>query len=74
MTVRVNAAPPAVALVGAIVLVVGNGLLTVKASAGVDVPSLGVGFVTVTDTVPAVIISDAAIEAVNSPELTKLAV
>lgn len=61
VTVSVNAAVPANLLVGDKVLSVGAGLLTVKVSAGVDVPPPGVGFVTVTEIVPAVAISDDAI-------------
>jgi len=74
LTVNVNAASPAVLLAGDKGLeMVGTGLFTVKLSAGVDAPPPGVGFVTVTEIVPAVVISDAAIEVVNCAELTKVA-
>jgi xanthosine utilization system XapX-like protein len=65
--VRVNAAPPAVALVGLMEVRVGAGFaaaLTVKFAAA-DVPPPGVGFVTVTGNVPAVAISAAVIAAVT---------
>jgi len=61
-TVSVNAAPPAVALVGEIDASVGAGLLIVNVCAP-DVPPPGAGFVTVTFTVPAVAISAAGIVA-----------
>ena len=51
-TVKVNCAPPAVAQVGLIEVVVGTGLLIVKVCA-FDVPPPGAGFTTVTDAVPA---------------------
>jgi hypothetical protein len=63
-TVRVNAAPPAVALEGESEVGVGDGLLMVKVSP-LDVPPPGVGFTTVTDAVPAVAMSLAGTEAVN---------
>jgi len=69
LTVNVNAALPAVLLGGDNVVTVGTGLFTAKLSAGVDVPPPGVGFVTVTEIVPVVTISDAAIEVVSCPEL-----
>src|SRR5439155_24780018 len=50
-TVKVNCAPPAVAQVGLIEVVVGTGLLIVKVCA-FDVPPPGAGFTTVTDAVP----------------------
>jgi hypothetical protein len=65
VTVKVNPAPPAVAINGERLEVVGTGLLTVKVSAGVEVPPPGAGFVTVTDLVPAVVISEAAISALT---------
>jgi len=71
LTVRVNGASPAVALVGEILDVTGTGLLTVKVSAGVDVPPPGAGFVTVTDLRPPDAISDAAICVVNCVEFMK---
>ena len=46
-TVNVNCAPPAVAQVGLIELVVGTGLLIVNVC-GFDVPPPGAGFTTVT--------------------------
>jgi hypothetical protein len=70
-TVRVNAAPPAVALVGARVVIVGAGLLTVK-FVGADVPPPGPVFVTVTGNVPAVAMSAAAIAAVTWVALTNV--
>jgi len=48
LTVRVNSGSPAVTLDGERLLVIGNGLLTVKFNAGVDVPPPGAGLVTVT--------------------------
>ena len=71
LTVSVNAASPAVALVGEIFEVTGTGLLTVKLIAGVDVPPPGAGFVTETDLTPPVAISDAAICVVNCVEFMK---
>ncbi len=65
VTVVVKPTFPEVALEGERLLVVGNGLLTVKVNADVDVPPPGVGFVTVTGIVPAVAISDAAMAAVT---------
>jgi len=73
LTVNVNAVSPAILLVGDNVVTVGTGLFTAKISAGVDAPPPGVGFVTVTEIVLAVVISDAAIEVVNCPELMKVA-
>jgi uncharacterized membrane protein YedE/YeeE len=72
-TVNVNAAPPAFALVGESVVIVGAGLSTVKFTA-VEVPPPGVGFVTVTGNVPAVAISAAVIAAVTSVALTNVVV
>ena len=70
--VRVKAGPPAVALVAERALVVGNWLFIVKVRAGVEVPPPGLGFVTVTATVPLVNISDAEMAAVTCvpPPLT----
>src|SRR6266852_3255614 len=65
-TVNVKVGPPAVALVGEILVVVGMGLLAamiLKTAVG-DVPPPGGGFVTVTCTVPAVEISAAEMAAV----------
>jgi len=61
-TVNVRAAPPAVALGGAIEISVGAGLVTVNTCA-FDIPPAGTGFVTVTFTVPAVVMSPAGIVA-----------
>ena len=60
--VNVKAAPPAVPLVGAIEVSAGPGLLIVKVCA-LDVPPPGAGFVTVTFSVPAVVMSPAGIVA-----------
>jgi hypothetical protein len=68
-TVRVNAAPPAVALEGESEVALGFGLLMVKVSP-LDAPPPGVGFTTVTDGVPAVAMSLAGTEAVNFVALT----
>ena len=73
VTVSVNAAAPAVTLVGERMLVVGTGLLTVKVSAGVVVPPPGVGFVTVTGMMAPVAISDAAIRALTCVVSMKVA-
>lgn len=73
LTVRVKAAPPAVALVGESEVIVGARLLTVKLVA-VDVPPPGAGFVTVTPSVPAVAMSAAVIEAVTWVALTNVVV
>jgi hypothetical protein len=72
-TVRVKATPPAVALVGEIVVIVGAGLFTVKVTA-FDVPPPGAGLVTVTLRVPAVATSEAWTAAVNFVALTKVVV
>jgi hypothetical protein len=72
-TVSVNAAPPAVAFVGTSVVIVGAGLLIVNVCAA-DVPPPGVGFVTVTGTLPAVAISAAVIAAVICVALTNVVV
>jgi hypothetical protein len=61
-TVNVNAAPPAVALVGEIDVSVGAGLLIVNVCA-FDVPPPAEGFITVTFIVPAVTMSPAGIVA-----------
>ena len=71
-TVRLNAAEPAVALVGCSVVIVGVGLLaavTVKLTA-LDVPPPGEGLVTVTGGVPAVAMSEARMAAVSLVALT----
>jgi hypothetical protein len=51
-TVKVSCAPPAVAQIGLIELVVGVGLLIVNVC-GFDVPPPGGGFTTVTEAMPA---------------------
>jgi hypothetical protein len=63
-TVRVKAGPPAVALLGEIELIAGTGLLMVNVIA-FDVPPPGRAFTTVTETVPAVLISDEGTAAVT---------
>ena len=63
LTVRVNAAPPAVAPVGDSEVIAGAGLLTVNVAAA-EVPPPGAGLVTVTGNDPAVAISAAVIAAV----------
>lgn len=62
-TVRLTAAPPAVALVGEIEVSVGAGLLIVKVCA-LEMPPPGGGFVTVTFAVPPVAISAAGMAAI----------
>ena len=69
VTVRVNAAPPAVAPGGESELAFGDGLLTVNVRAH-DLPPPGVGFITVTPAVLAVAMWPAGTEAVNSVPLT----
>ena len=71
VTVRVKAAPPAVALEGESKLAVGIGLLMVKVRA-FDVPPPGEGFTAVTEAVPAVAMSLAKIAAVNCVPVTKV--
>lgn len=71
LTVSVNAAPPAVALFGAIVVIVGGGLVTLKFTA-TDVPPPGTGLVTVTGNAPTAAISDAVMAAVTCVELTNV--
>jgi hypothetical protein len=68
-TVRVNAAPPAVALEGESEVAVGSGFLMVNVRA-FDVPPPGVGFTTVTNAVPPVAMSLAGTEVVNFVPLT----
>src|SRR6266436_634172 len=72
-TVSVNAVPPAIALDGESVVIVGAGLLTVK-FVGTDVPPPGAAFVTVTGKVPAVAMSTAVIVAVTCVALTTVVV
>ena len=73
VTVRVNAAPPAVADEGESEVMVGVGLLTVKVFP-VDVPPPGAGLKTVTVGVPAVAMSVASMEAVACVEEMTLVV
>ena len=68
-----NADPPAIAVLGEILVSDGGGLVTVKASA-VDVPPPGAGVKTVIENVPAEAMSDAGIVAVNCVLLTKVVV
>ena len=68
-TVNVNAVPPAFAVAGLRLVVVGTGLLIAKATA-FEVPPPGVGVNTVTVAVPAVARSAAVIAAVNRVEET----
>lgn len=70
-TVKVNCAPPAVAQVGLIELVVGTGLLIVKVC-GLDVPPPGLGLETVTHAVPADAISAAGTVTVSCVEETNV--
>ena len=72
-TVRVSAAPPAMALAGTSVLVAGKGLLTVRVL-GLEVPPVGAGLKTVIEGVPAVAMSAAVIWAVNWVALLKVVV
>ena len=74
LTVKVKAVSPANLVIGDKLLTVGTGLFTVTINGGVDVPPPGVGFVTVTEAVPPVANSEAAICAVNCVEFTKVAV
>jgi hypothetical protein len=64
LTVSVKAGPPAVALLGEIELIAGTGLLMVNVIA-LDVPPPGGAFTTVTEAVPAVLMSDAGTVAVT---------
>jgi hypothetical protein len=68
-TVRVKAAPPAIAEDGEIVLIVGIGALMVKAEL-LEVPPPGDGLNTVTWTVPALAMSAALMAACNCVALT----
>lgn len=65
LTVSVNAAPPASALLGASEVMVGLGLSTTKASEP-DTPPPGLGLVAVMANVPAVVRSAAGTEAISS--------
>ena len=73
VAVRVNAAPPALALAGDIAVIVGTALLIGNVQA-VDVPPPGAGFVTVTIADPELLISLAGTWAVSCVELTKFVV
>ncbi len=74
-TVKVNAAPPAVALVGDNELIVGTGFEAVIVKAAFpEVPPPGVGLNTDTCAVPAVAISAAVIAACNCVVLTNVVV
>jgi hypothetical protein len=66
-TVRVKAAPPAVALAGAMLVIARTGF-TVKLTA-FEVPPPGTGLVTVTLKVPAVAMSEAGMAAMSWPKL-----
>jgi hypothetical protein len=70
-TVRVNAVPPAKALVGDSEVIAGNGLFTVNGELA-DVPPPGAGFVTVTLNVPAVAMSPTVIAAVSCVAFTNV--
>lgn len=71
LTVSVNAAPPAVALVGESDVIVGAGLLMMNVAVA-EVPPPGAGLVTVTFTEPPVAISVARMAAVTCVELTNV--
>jgi len=73
VTARVKAAPPAVALEGASLVTPGTALSMVKVFAP-EVPPPGVGMNTVTEAVPAVLMSAAVIVAVICVLLTKCVV
>lgn len=70
-SVSVNAAPPAIVLVGVIEDSVSGVFVTAKATEAVDPPP-GAGLVTVTGNVPATAMSDARIEAVSLVALTNV--
>ena len=72
--VNVNAAPPAVAEVGAMEVSVGPAAALIVKERFADVPPPGAGFVTVTVAVPAVAISAAMIDAVSCVALTNAVV
>jgi hypothetical protein len=74
-TVSVKAAPPATALSGEIVVIVGTGLppLMVKFT-GFEVPPPGEGLITFTSAVPPVAIAAAGMVAINCMELTNVMV
>ena len=71
LTVRGNAAPPAVALLGASEEIAGTGLLLLIVKvAALDVPPPGLGLTTVTLAVPALVMSAAGTWAVSLVALT----
>jgi hypothetical protein len=72
-TVNENAGPPAVALVGESVVIVGAGLLTANDELP-DVPPPGAGLVTVTRKLPTAAMSAGVIAAVSCVALTKVVV
>jgi hypothetical protein len=71
LTVSVNAGPPAPAVAGLKLVVVGTGLLIVKVRP-LEVPPPGAGLNTVTEAVPAIAMSAAVIAAVNWVEDTNV--
>ena len=74
-TVRVNAAPPAVAEAGDSVLIVGTGFAALMVNAELpEVPPPGVGLETVTGAVPAAAMSAAEMAACNCVALTNVVV
>jgi len=77
-TVKVNAAPPIMALIGETLVMVGVGLigagLTMVKGTAFEVPPPGAGLVTVTAAVPAEANAAAGMAAVNCVELTKAVV
>ena len=73
LTVSVNPELPAIALAGEMLPRDGTGLATVSVSAD-EVPPPGAGFTAVTDKLPALATSDAAIAAVSCVPLTKVVV
>lgn len=72
-TVKRNAPVPAVLLDGVRLVVPGTGLFTVKLI-GLLAPPTELGFVTVTETTPAVLISVVSMIVRTNVELTKVAV
>jgi len=72
-TVRVKAAPPAVAPVGKSEVMVGTGLFTMKLDAA-EAPPPGAGFVTTTGNVPAAAISGAVTATVTCVAFTNVVV
>ena len=73
-TVRVKPTPPAMALVGEVVVIVGTGLLIVKVAGVGEVPPPGAGLTTVTEDVPADAMSVAGIVAVSCAAFTNTVV